>query len=275
LIKEEHSIFSKFLQKTIRFDVYLPTSFSEYTHSLPFALFNDAQDMEAVQLTPTLSELYQKRKIRKTIFIAVYPEDRMQEYGTAAMPDYARRGSEAGNYARFIVEELLPFLQKKYRVRLHSRYNTFAGFSLGGLSALDIVWNHANIFKQVGVFSGALWWRSKPFNEAAPDDDRIIHDTFQASDKRKGLRFWLQTGTNDETSDRNNNGIIDAIDDTLDLIHILKKIGYASKAIKYVEVKDGEHHPKTWAVVLPDFLVWALGLKWYERILTTCLKLGK
>ena len=263
---KSHSIFSDSLQQTIKFDVYLTPAFGENTHQLPFLMLNDAQDMQAVQLVNTFSMLFKQNKIRNVIAISIYPNDRMQEYGTAIMPDYAKRGSEAGNYATFIIEQLIPFLQKNYRIDVKSKYNSFAGFSLGGLSALDIVWNHSTIFKKVGVFSGALWWRSKPFKEDAPDDDRIIHDTFTTSKKRKGVRFWLQTGTNDETTDRNNNGIIDAIDDTLDLIKVLKKLGYKSKDIKYVEVEGGEHNPDTWAKVLPDFLVWSFGLKWYERI---------
>jgi enterochelin esterase-like enzyme len=262
---KSHSFFSDSLKNTINLDVYLPPSFGENTHQRPFLMLNDAQDMQAVHLENTLSSLYKHLKIKSIIVIAIYPNDRMQEYGTAAMPDYANRGSEAGNYSKFIVEELIPFLEKHYRIDIKSPYNAFAGFSLGGLSALDIVWNHSNIFKKVGVFSGALWWRSKPFKEEAPDDDRIIHDGFAESKKRKGLRFWLQTGTNDETTDRNNNGVIDAIDDTLDLIKILKNLGYRSKDIKYVEVEGGEHNPDTWAKVLPDFLVWSFGLKWYQR----------
>ncbi|MEZ4518366.1 MAG: hypothetical protein R3C44_16610 [Chloroflexota bacterium] len=32
------------------------------------------------------------------------------------------------------------------------------------------------------------------------------------------LRFWFEAGTRDETSDRDNNGVIDAIQDTTELI---------------------------------------------------------
>jgi enterochelin esterase-like enzyme len=71
------------------------------------------------------------------------------------------------------------------------------------------------------------------------------------------LKFWFQTGTNDETDDRNKNGIIDSIDDTTDLIKLLKGKGYAD--IVYREVEGGEHNPKTWGEVLPDFLIWAFG----------------
>ena len=95
-----HTVFSNSLKKTMKFDVYLPPSFGENTHRLPFLILNDGQDMEAVQLVDAFSELYDKdRKIRSVIAIAIYPNDRMQEYGTAAMADYANRGSEAGSYA--------------------------------------------------------------------------------------------------------------------------------------------------------------------------------
>ena len=71
------------------------------------------------------------------------------------------------------------------------------------------------------------------------------------------MRFWFQTGTLDESCDRNNNGVIDSIDDTLDLITELKLLGYGDEDIKYLEVEGGKHHPKTWKGVLPDFLEWA------------------
>ena len=78
-------------------------------------------------------------------------------------------------------------------------------------------------------------------------------------EKKEGLKFWFQAGTLDEKSDRNNNGIIDAIDDTIHLINILKYKGYNPEDIKYVEVQGGRHNFRTWAKILPDFLTWAFG----------------
>ena len=51
-------------------------------------------------------------------------------------------------------------------------------------------------------------------------------------------------------------GIIDAIDDTQDVIKALRNLGYEDETIKYVEVKGGEHNPATWGKVLPKFLKW-------------------
>jgi hypothetical protein len=66
-------------------------------------------------------------------------------------------------------------------------------------------------------------------------------------------------GTQDETSDRNKNGVIDAIDDTLDLIATLREIGCSEEDLSYLELEGGRHEPATWAQVMPDFLRWAFG----------------
>jgi predicted alpha/beta superfamily hydrolase len=184
-------------------------------------------------------------------------EARMQEYGIAGRPDYQNRGSRAGAYSHFLLQELLPFIERNYRPE---KPYSYAGFSLGGLAAFDIVWKHPDLFHQAGIFSGALWWRAKPFDPDNPDADRIVHQMVDQDPPRKGLRFWFQTGTHDEVSDRNNNGVIDSIDDTLDLIRVLKKKGGAlPQDLYYLEVEKGRHHPETWAKVLPDFLAWAFG----------------
>ncbi|MEJ7666534.1 MAG: hypothetical protein WKG07_46960 [Hymenobacter sp.] len=48
-----------------------------------------------------------------------------------------------------------------------------------------------------------------------------MHSLVAARLARPGQQFWLQAGTHDETNDRNGNGVIDAIDDTLDLLAAL------------------------------------------------------
>ena len=76
--------------------------------------------------------------------------------------------------------------------------------------------------------------------------------------KKPDLKFWFQTGTDDERSDRNKNGVIDSIDDTLDLIAELTKKGYRPfYDVHYLEMKDGKHNTGTWAEAMPHFLKWA------------------
>ena len=150
-------------------------------------------------------------------------------------------------------------MRAEYRCRLEPSKNIYAGFSLGALSALDIAWANPSVFGKIGVFSGALWWRAKAWTPEDPDGGRIMHDIIRRSSHHPGMKFWFEVGTNDEESDRNNNGVIDAIDDTRDLIDELVAIGYRPhEDIKYEEIKGGEHNPKTWGAIMPVFLNWAL-----------------
>ncbi len=253
---------SVFLDQEIRVDIY-KTPFFKWGSKTKFSLllFNDGQDMKAVDLILALQKLTRQNQIKPLIVVGIYPKNRMQEYGTAHQTDYANRGSKAKAYTQFITQELLPYLESNFPIAKSAEQRAFAGFSLGGLSAFDMVWNQPETFGKVGVFSGSLWWRSKEFNEADPDGNRIVHELVEQSNfnDKSNLKFWLQAGTEDEKEDRNNNGIIDAIDDTLDLMQSLQKIGFHESDMTYVEVEGGQHNPNTWKDVLPDFLIWAFG----------------
>ncbi len=159
------------------------------------------------------------------------------------------------------MEELIPYISEACRVSSF-REKAFAGFSLGGLSALDIVWNHPAEFNKAGVFSGSFWWRSLDQNEEGYDDDkhRIMQQQIRKGKFHRGLKFFFQCGNMDETKDRNQNGIIDSIEDTLDVIKELEAKGYENgKDIYYMEIKDGRHDVATWGRAMPEFLKWGWG----------------
>jgi predicted alpha/beta superfamily hydrolase len=142
----------------------------------------------------------------------------------------------------------------------HFKDKSFAGFSLGALSALDIVWNHAGEFVRAGVFSGSLWWRRKAYEDGYDDEqDRLMHLQIRKGGFAPWLRFFIQCGGLDEAADRNNNGVIDSIDDALDLIVELKAKGYTDTHIQYLELPDGKHDVPTWAEAFPAFLKWGWG----------------
>jgi enterochelin esterase family protein len=92
------------------------------------------------------------------------------------------------------------------------------------------------------------------------ESDRIMHNIIRNTATKPDLKIWLQTGTRDETSDRNKNGIIDSIDDTVDLIKELENKGFTRPSdVQYIEMVGGSHNTETWAKAMPKFLVWAFG----------------
>ena len=223
-------------------------------------LLNDGQEIESLQLKETLEELGSDNRIKPLIVAAIYAgEERIQEYGVAGKPDFKKRGTKAALYTEFIKAELLPAIAAHTGVEKFE-VTAFAGFSLGGLSAMDIAWNNPQLFDKTGVFSGAFWWRSKDLSKGYADSDRIMHNMISNTAQKPGLKIWLQTGTNDETADRNKNGIIDSIDDTIDLIKELEQKGFKRPDdVKYLEMFGGSHDMVTWAKAMPKFLVWAFG----------------
>jgi enterochelin esterase-like enzyme len=114
------------------------------------------------------------------------------EYGTAGTPDFRGR-CQSSLYTWFIFDELIPQIRKKYHVP-EFREKSFAGFSLGALSALDIVWNHPQEFFKVGVFSGSLWWRSrdKYDPEYCDDQDRIMQQAVRHGSYFPWLKFFFE-----------------------------------------------------------------------------------
>lgn len=212
-----------------------------------------------LHLEKTLNRMFQQQEIPPIVVAGIHAgHERKQEYGVISQADFAGRGSKASLHAIFLTEELRPFLLTHYRLYPEATHQFVAGFSLGGLSALDILWHYPQYFSKVGVFSGALWWRSRDLGKGYNDaTDRIMHAEIRRGHYRAGLRFWFQAGTDDESSDRNQNGIIDAIDDTLDLIRELERKGYRRGTdITYLEVAGGRHNQETWGAVMPEFLTW-------------------
>ena len=250
---------SPVLGRDVALDIFLPADYKKNKKQhYPLLLINDGQDLTRLGLADILEKGWRLKNFPYFIAVGIHADkNRMSEYGTARQPDYKGRGNRADVYKFFIINELMPFLMDKFRISGRIEDTAFAGFSLGGLSAFDIAWAAPEMFGTIGVFSGALWWRWSPVDKKNPDADRIIHDIVQNAEKNDGQRFWFEAGTDDEEDDRNNNGVIDAIDDTLALIEVLQEKGYPARDIRYVEIPGGTHDPMTWGVAMPDFLAWA------------------
>lgn len=260
LIVEQKTIASLFLKRFVLFDLYLPKHIPDAT-KLSLLLINDGQNLEEMNFASMLEEHMASHQIDPLLCVGIHAgNDRKQEYGTAGVLDFEGRGAMSDAYHQFILQELLPFLQKQYAIEQFSQ-KAFAGFSLGGLSALDVTWKHPDIFSMAGVFSGSLWWRTKSLEAGYQEEtDRIMHQLIRKGSYKPGFRFYFTTGSLDEKADRNNNGVIDSIDDTLALILELKRIGYQEDHdIFYLNDEQGKHDVATWGRSMPGFLLWGWG----------------
>ena len=255
LIKRSYLMPATALDRDVMIDVYRPAV--PPWRLLNLVIFNDGQDLPHMDFEEQLREAFREGTLAPVIIVGVHAGDRMREYGTSGRPDYKGRGDQADSYENFLVQELVPWMESRFNIRQLPGRRAIAGFSLGGLNAFDVAWRNPGEFGLAGVFSGALWWRHKAFREDEPDADRIVHDYVRKSKKAPDVRFWFMAGTEDETDDRNKNGIIDAIDDTLQLMSLLADKGKKeNEDFTYLEVEGGKHEPETWGRVMMDFLRW-------------------
>ncbi len=253
-------VYSKHLDNQRDIQVFLPPNYHDsQDRSYKSLYINDGQDMEVLRLRETLARLYQRQQIEPLVVIAVPTNaERLHEYGTAVAPNAQNLGTKAPEYARFIVEEVVPLIRSKFAVSELGMDTAVLGASLGGLSAFDLAWNYPDLFGVAGVFSGSFWWRAASDETHITPGKLIVHEMVRQGTYQLGWRAWFEAGTHDERSDRDNNGVIDAIQDTLELIDELELLGYQRGAdVEYVEVENGRHDWSTWAEVLPDFLRWS------------------
>lgn len=256
---ETSVVHSEYLERDVTINIYLPSKI-HYLDQVSLLLINDGQDLLKMSFDELFTELLTNGSIEPMVCIGIHcgPERKM-EYGTAYSADFNGRGAKAGLYSKFIFDELLPFVRKKYNAPSF-KDKSFAGFSLGALSALDIAWNNASEFRKIGLFSPSLWWRRKGYEDGYDDEqDRLMHLQIRKGKFHPWLQFFIECGELDETADRNKNGIIDSIDDALDLIVALKASGYTENHIQYVQVEEGKHDIETWRKIMPQFLKWGWG----------------
>jgi iron(III)-enterobactin esterase len=255
---DELIIQSEALGREVTCVVYMP-DLNQLTGPLNLLIFNDGQDLETMQYDHILQNLYDDELLLPVLTVGIKAGERVQEFGISGKADFKGRGGRASQYRQFVIAELLPAIYAKTGITEFVS-TSIAGFSLGALSAFDIAWHHPEIFSQVGAFSGSFWWRSKNINKKKPDANRIAHKLIAERPFKPELRFWFMAGTQEEKSDRNQNGIIDAIDDTTALIKELYKKGYKRETdVQYMELIGGQHNVPTWGSMMPKFLLWAFG----------------
>lgn len=246
---------SNSLGREIELSILLPPGYRfNVMKKYPLVLLNDGQDFEGLDLRQRLRDATREGFIEPRIVVGIHANDRrMREYGTSNIPDYKGRGDLANDYRVFVITELLPYLHSSFRIRKTRQHHAIAGHSLGGLSAFDIATRHEQIFGSVGCLSASFWWRSSYPSDSQPDADRIAIERTKRSVRAADLNYFFMAGDAEENSDRNGNGIIDVIDDTVALINTLREKGVSGKDIIYEQVPRGEHSLPTWG---PVYINW-------------------
>ena len=55
-----------------------------------------------------------------------------------------------------IINEVIPFIDKKYRTIPQGKYRAIAGLSMGSMQTSIIGFKHSELFSYIGIFSGFI-----------------------------------------------------------------------------------------------------------------------
>lgn len=260
--------------RPLRVRVYLPPDYDATQARYDVLYVNDGQDMEAVGLQATLERLDRAHAIRRIIVVAIdMPPDRMAGYGlfdrakgeaVVASTKYGAVGENAQVYAAWLTQVLVPMVDARYRTVASAEGRAILGWSLGAVSAFGIGWQYPELFGRIGAFSPSFWLSA---DAQAVQATRIVHALVADGAPARKPRLFFAVGSAEETSDRDGDGIIDVLDDTRDLIDLLRPCGDGTDAgaghaagcadATLYLLDGGRHDQASWARMLPAFLRWA------------------
>ena len=178
--------------------VYVPKQYVPGTEA-PFIVGTDGPDKT---LFTALDNLIAEKRVPVMIAISIgngggdaQGSQRGLEYDTMS-----------GVYAQFVETEVLPSVEKQFKVKLTKDPNRRAamGCSSGAAAAMAMAWYRPDLYRRVISYSGTFVYQQWPYNAETPHGAWEFHDTLIRNNARKPLRLWLQVSDKDNLNTRDN-----------------------------------------------------------------------
>lgn len=239
----QHSWTSKIYPGTVRdYWVYVP---AQYDASKPACvmIFQDGGGLVGEKSTwrapIVLDNLIHKREMPVTIGIFINPGvlPALSENAQARYNRSFEYDALGDRYARFLLEEILPEVGKKYNLSADPNDRGIGGSSSGGIAAFTAAWNRPDAFRRVLSFIGSY----------TNLRGGHVYSSLIRKTEPKPLRVFLQDGRNDQNIYSGNWWI-----GNQDMASALEFAGYETTFVVGNEGHNGRHG----SAILPDALRW-------------------
>jgi len=232
--------------------VYLPPGYDEEDEErrYPVLYMHDGQNVFDAGTSfigvewgvdEALERMIGEEQVRPLIVVAIYNTGEREFEYTPTQDAGRGKGGGASLYADFIVDELKPYIDWTYRTKPERLHTGIMGSSLGGIASLYIAWTHPDVFSRVGAMSTAYWWSNSQ-----------ILTMLEEVDPPPGVRVWLDMGTAEDKSDRNNDEVPDIIEQHRLARNILMAKGLEiPRTLRYIEEEGAVHNERAWAARFP------------------------
>ena len=160
IVKEKQVIKSAILNKEVHYSIYLPSDYntSERAYPVTYLLhgYGDADDgwIQFGEINRLADEGIATGKMPPMIIVT---PDGFTSF-------YINSADGAMNYEDFFIKELIPYIEKTYKVKAERKYRGIAGLSMGGYGALIYALKYPNLFTAAAPLSAAVWTDSDIIN---------------------------------------------------------------------------------------------------------------
>ncbi len=243
--------YSTTLQTTRRMHVYTPPGYESGQTRYPvFYLLHGAGDCDDAWTSVgragfIIDNLIANKQVPPMVIVMPAGHQPAPPAGAApATPAPSPVAASAINaFTREFLTDVVPYVERHYRLLPGRRNGAIAGLSMGGSQTLDIAFRHLDRFAYVGVFSsGATLGGGRGAGTAAtppPDWETAHKANLDDASLKKGTRLiWLSTGMDDRL-----------IASTKATVELLQKHGFKP----VFKESPGAHTWLNWRDYLRDF----------------------
>jgi predicted alpha/beta superfamily hydrolase len=234
-----HDVYSAILNNKRDFFVWLPPGYElNPAKHYPVLYMHDGQNLidpktsyagKDWQVDETITRIIKEYKIKEIIVVGIYnTNDRLEEYSD----------SEKGErYRKFIIEELKPFVDSKYRTLPDNKNTAIMGSSMGGLASFLMTWKHPEIFSMAGCLSSSFYY----------NDDKVFKMLDEYDGSKKHIKIYIDHGE-------------DGLVRGQRMFCKLTQMGYViGTDVDYFYAPKAEHNESEWAKRLERPLIFFFG----------------
>ncbi len=253
-----HQVSSRIFRNTRFLRVWLPPGYDEAQNAArryPVLYLNDGQNLfePSTSFTgvewgvdETADRLIRENAISPMIFVGIdnTGKDRLREYMPHRSMHPRMLRVQGKYYPKFLMNEVMPFVEAHYRVATGPENTGLGGSSLGGLIALYTAIVQPELIGRLLLESPSLWASNR----------QIIKDS-------RAVRIWperifLAVGTGEAGSPERSRTVVD---DVREFSAIVRRAVLSEQRLRLVIQEGAGHNESAWAGRFPEALQFLFG----------------
>ena len=238
-VEYHRNIYSRILEENRDFFVWLPSGYNaNLSKRYPVIYMLDGQNLidpktsfagRDWQVDEMVTRLIKEHKLKEIIIVGINnSKDRLEEYSDSVKGEI---------YRQFMIKDLKPFVDLKYRTLTDNKNTAVMGSSMGGLASFILAWKHPEVFSMAGCMSSSFYY----------NDDKVFKMLEDYKGTKKQIKFYIDHGE-------------DGLVRGQEMFCKLSQMGYViGTDLDYFYARGAEHNETEWAKRLERPLTFFFG----------------